>query len=89
MGLHFEILEMEVITNHMNMLFEVNPQFVIHKAVKRIERRISHDLRAEFASIKRRVHTLWSNSYFVSAVRVAPLSIVKLYIENQKMCDTL
>ena len=82
--LHFEILEMEVMPDHVHMLLEVDPQFGIHKAVKRIKGRSSHDLRAEFPSINKRIPTLWTNSYFVSTVGGAPLSIVKQYIENQK-----
>ena len=82
--LHFEILEMEVMPDHVHMLLEVDPQFGIHKAVKRIKGRTSHDLRAEFPSINKRIPTLWTNSYFVSTVGGAPLSIVKQYIENQK-----
>ena len=82
--LHFEILEMEVMPDHVHMLLEVDLQFGIHKAVKRIKGRTSHDLRAEFPSINKRIPTLWTNSYFVSTVGGAPLSIVKQYIENQK-----
>ena len=82
--LHFEILEMEVMPDHVHMLLEVDPQFGVHKAVKRIKGRTSHDLRAEFPTINRRIPTLWTNSYFVSTVGGAPLSIVKQYIENQK-----
>ena len=82
--LHFEILEMEVMPDHVHMLLEVDPQFGIHKAVKRIKGRTSHDLRLEFPWLKSRIPTLWTNSYFVSTVGGAPLSVVKQYIENQK-----
>lgn len=82
--LHFEILEMEVMPDHVHMLLEVDPQFGIHKAVKHIKRRTSHNLRAEFPTINKRIPTLWTNSYFVSTVGGAPLSQVKQYIENQK-----
>lgn len=80
----FEILEMEVMPDHVHMLLEVDPQFGIHRAVKRIKGRTSHDLRAEFPWLKKRLPTLWTNSYFVSTVGGAPLSAVKQYIENQK-----
>ncbi len=83
-GLSFEIIEMEVMPDHVHMLLEVDPQFGIHKAVKRIKGRTSHDLRQEFPWLKRRIPSLWTNSYFVSTVGGAPLSIVKQYIENQK-----
>ena len=82
--LHFEILEMKVMPDHVHMLLEVDPQFGIHKAVKRIKGRTSHDLRLEFSWLKSRIPTLWTNSYFVSTVGGAPLSVVKQYIENQK-----
>jgi putative transposase len=82
--MHFEIIEMEVMPDHVHMLVEVDPQLGIHKAVKRIKGRSSHDLREEFPWLKRRLPSLWTNSYFVSTVGGAPLAIVKRYIENQK-----
>ena len=82
--LRFDIIEMEVMPDHVHMLLEVDPQLGIHKAVKRIKGRTSHDLREEFPWLKRRIPSLWTNSYFVSTVGGAPLSIVKQYIENQK-----
>lgn len=82
--LHFDIIEMEVMPDHVHMLLEVDPQLGIHRAVKRIKGRTSHDLRAEFPWLKTRIPTLWTNSYFVSTVGGAPLAIVKQYIENQK-----
>ena len=82
--MHFEIIEMEVMPDHVHMLVEVDPQLGIHKVVKRIKGRSSHDLREEFPWLKRRLPSLWTNSYFVSTVGEAPLAIVKQYIENQK-----
>ncbi|MBQ9020792.1 MAG: IS200/IS605 family transposase [Eggerthellaceae bacterium] len=82
--MHFEIIEMEVMPDHVHMLVEVDPQLGIHKAVKRIKGRSSHDLREEFPWLKRRLPSLWTNSYFVSTVGGAPPAIVKQYIENQK-----
>ena len=82
--LHFDIIEMEVMPDHVHMLLEVDPQLGIHRAVKRIKGRTSHDLRAEFPWLKTRIPTLWTNSYFVSTVGGTPLAIVRQYIENQK-----
>ena len=82
--MRFDIIEMEVMPDHVHMLLEVDPQLGIHKAVKRIKGRTSHDLRTEFPWLKSRIPTLWTNSYFVSTVVGAPLAIVRQYIENQK-----
>lgn len=82
--LHFWIDEMEVMPDHVHLLLEVDPQFGIHKAVKRVKGRTSHVLRSEFKELTSRLPTLWTNSYFVSSVGGSPLAIVKQYIQNQK-----
>ncbi len=79
-----EVLEMEVMPDHVHLLIEVDPQLGVHKVVKRIKGRTSHDLRSEFPWLRSRIPTLWTNSYFVSTVGGAPLEAVKRYIENQK-----
>ena len=81
--MRFEIIEMEVMPDHVHMLVEVDPQLGIHKAVKRVKGRSSHDLREEFPWLKRRLPSLWTNSYFVSTVGGAPLAIARRYIEDQ------
>ena len=70
--------------DHVRMLISVDPQFVIHRAVKRIKGRTSHDLRIEFPQLKRKLPTLWTNSYFVSTVGGATPEAVRRYIENQR-----
>lgn len=82
--LQAEIIEMEIMPDHVHILVEVDPQFGIHRFVKAAKGRSSRLLRQEFLSLKRRLPTLWTNSYFVSTVGGAPLALVKQYIENQK-----
>jgi putative transposase len=79
-----EILEMEVMPDHVHLLVEVDPQFGIHHLVKLIKGRSSRLLRQEFRWCRTRLPSLWTNSYFVSTVGGAPLEIVKQYIEQQK-----
>jgi len=79
-----EILEMEVMPDHVHLLLEVDPQYGIHKVIKQIKGRSSKILRDEFPWLKSRLPSLWTNSYFVSTVGGAPLSVIKQYIENQK-----
>lgn len=80
----FDVVEMEVMPDHVHLLLEVDPQLGIHRAVKRIKGRSSHALREEFPWLRRRLPTLWTNSYFVSTVGGAPLEAVERYIENQR-----
>lgn len=79
-----DIIEMEIMPDHVHLLMEVDPQFGIHRAVKAIKGKTSRVLRSEYASLRSRLPTLWTHSYFVSTVGGAPLSAIKQYIENQK-----
>ena len=77
--LNVEIIEMEIMPDHVHLLMEVDSQYGIHKAVKRIKGSSSRGLRQEFPWLRSRIPTLWTNSYFVSTVGGAPLSVIKQY----------
>jgi putative transposase len=70
--------------DHVHLLCEVDPQFGVHRLVKRLKGRSSRLLRQEFPWLKSRLPTLWTTSYFVATVGGAPLAIIKQYIEQQK-----
>lgn len=82
--LSVEIIEMEIMPDHVHLLLEVDPQFGIHKAIKQIKGVSSRILRQEFKELRTKIPTLWTNSYFVSTVGGAPLEVIKQYIESQK-----
>ncbi|MEG5058866.1 IS200/IS605 family transposase [Microcoleus sp. A2-C5] len=79
-----ELIEMEVMPDHVHLLVECDPQFGIAKLIRYMKGRSSRYLRQEFPWLKSRLPTLWTNSYFISTVGGAPISVVKQYIENQK-----
>lgn len=79
-----ELLELEVMPEHVHLLVEVDPQYGIHRLIRMLKGRSSRLLRQEFPWLKSRLPTLWTNSYFVSTIGGAPLEVVKQYIENQK-----
>lgn len=79
-----EVLEMEIMPDHVHLLVEVDPQYGIAKLVKNIKGRSSRILRQEFRWCRTRIPTLWTNSWFVSTIGGAPLEVVKQYIEQQK-----
>ena len=82
-----EIIEMEIMPDHVHLLIEVDPQFGINRAVRSIKGYSSHTLRKEFPSLKSRLPTLWTNSYFVSTVGGAPFEVIEQYIESQERTD--
>ena len=79
-----EIIAIEIMPDHVHVLVEVDPQFGIHRLVKNLKGVSSHTLRQEFPTLKSKLPTLWTNSYFVSTVGGAPLAVIKQYVENQK-----
>lgn len=82
--LKVEIIEMEIMPDHVHLLMEVDPQYGVHKVVKQIKGYSSRILREDFPFLKSRLPSLWTNSYFVSTVGGAPLAVIKQYIQNQK-----
>lgn len=80
-----EIEEMETDKDHVHLLISCDPQFGIHKVLKRMKGRSSKLLRDEFPALKSRIPTLWTNSYFVATVGGAPLAVIKQYIKDQQV----
>lgn len=79
-----EIIELEVMEDHVHLLVECDPQYGIHKLVKRLKGSSSYLLRKEFPEARTRVPTLWTNSYFCSTTGGATIETIKQYIQNQK-----
>jgi putative transposase len=79
-----ELIELEVMPDHVHLLVGCDPQFGIHRLVKRLKGSSSHALREEFPALKRRLPSLWTSSYFVSTVGGVTLETLKRYVENQK-----
>ncbi len=77
-------LEMEIMPDHVHGLCEIHPEYGLRHFVKLAKGRSSRLLRSEFRSLRTRLPSLWTNSYFISTVGGAPLEIVQQYIENQK-----
>jgi putative transposase len=79
-----EVIEMEVMPDHVHLLAEVDPQFGVHRFVKLAKGRSSRFLRAEFPWLRSRLPTLGTNSSAVLTVGGAPLAVLTRSIENQK-----
>ncbi|KJS49728.1 MAG: transposase [Peptococcaceae bacterium BRH_c23] len=85
--LQSELIELEIMPDHVHLLIEVDPQFGVHKVIKTIKGKSSRILRKEFKELTTKLPTLWTNSYLISTVGGAPLAIVKQYIESQKVSE--
>lgn len=80
----YEILEMEVMPDHVHLLIDANPQIGIDKIIQKIKGVTAKKLREEFPSLKSRLPCLWTRGKFVSSVGSVSLDVVKKYIEDQK-----
>src|SRR5215469_10169271 len=79
-----DLIELEVLPDHAHLLVGCDPQFGIHRLVKWLKGYSSHALRQEFPALKRRLPSLWTNSYFMATVGGVTLETLKQDVENQK-----
>lgn len=80
-----DLISQECDKDHVHLVLGVDPQFGIHKLVKRIKGRSSFELRAEFSHLRSKLPTLWTNAYFCATVGGVTLDVVKKYVDNQKL----
>ncbi len=79
-----EFIEMEVMLDHVHLLVGCDPQFGIHRLVRYLKGTSSRLLRQEFPVLKRKLPSLWMNSYFVTTTGGVTLESLKRYVEGQK-----
>jgi len=80
----FDIIDMEVMPDHVHMIIDCDPEYGILQCVKHMKRVSSITLRREFPRLKSRIPSLWTRSCFISTVGAVSLEAVKRYIDNQK-----
>ncbi len=61
-----------------------DPRYGIHRPVEQIKGRSSRNIRREFPTVRSRIPTLRTNSYFLATVGGATWEIVKQYLANQR-----
>jgi len=79
-----ELIGLEVMPDHVHLLVGCDPQFGIHRLVKLLKGHSSHALREEHPALKRRLPSLWTNSYFVATTGGVTLETLKRYVQNPK-----
>ena len=79
-----EFVQVEVMPDHVHLLVGCDPQFGIHRLVKSVKGATAHQLRQEFPDLKKKLPSLWTNSYYVGTTGGVTMETVKRYVENQK-----
>ena len=81
---NFEIVEMEIMPDHVHLLIDCNPRFGIMNCVRRLKTISVNKIKKEFPRIKQKLPNLWTRSAFISSVGSVSLDTIKQYIEDQK-----
>lgn len=74
----------EVMPDHVHLFVESDPTLCVAEIVNRFKGRSSRILRQEFPSLRSRLPTLWSRSYFAATVGAVSEATIRRYIEAQK-----
>ena len=74
---------LEVMPDHVHLFVESDPTRAPANIAAQFKGSTSRVLRQEFASLRSRLPTLWSRSYFVSTVGQVSAATVQRYIETQ------
>lgn len=78
------IESLEVMPDHVYLFVKTTPVNSHHYIVQQLKGYTSRILRKEFESLRKRIPTLWTRSYYVESVGHISEDTVKRYIENQK-----
>jgi putative transposase len=79
-----KLLAVEVVPDHVHLFVESDPTICVAEIVNRFKGRTSRILRQEFRSLRSRLPTLWSRSYFAATVGAVSEATIRRYIEAQK-----
>jgi len=75
---------LEIMPDHVHIFIECDPTFSVSEITNRLKGHTSRVLREEFPSLRSRLPTLWSRSYFAGSVGQVSEATVRRYIESQK-----
>ena len=79
-----EIIQMEILPDHVHLFVKGKPIDSPHWIVQQFKGYTSRVLREEHPSIKSRLPTLWTRSYYVESVGRISERNMRKYIEEQK-----
>jgi putative transposase len=83
-GLGISIKTMEVMPDHVHLFVSSPPTLAPHYIVGQLKGYTSRILRKEFSSLKSRLPSLWTRSYYIESVGHISEATIRQYIEDQK-----
>ena len=70
--------------DHVHLFISFDPRLMLHKIIKILKGASARILREEFPSLKSRLPSMWTRSYFSCSVGHIGEAAVRRYIEEQK-----
>lgn len=78
------IEQMEIMEDHVHIFLKAKPSASPHWIVQQLKGYTSRILRREFSSIKTRLPSLWTRSYYIETIGHISEHTIRKYIEDQK-----
>lgn len=75
---------LEIMPDHVHLFVESDPTRCVAEIVNRLKGSTSRMLRREFPSLRSRIPTLWSRSYFAGSIGHVSAATIERYIAEQK-----
>jgi putative transposase len=75
---------LEVMPNHVHLFVESDPTRCVAEIVNRLKGYTSRILRSEFDSLRSRLPSLWSRSYFAGSIGQVSAATIERYLAEQK-----
>jgi putative transposase len=82
--LEITIHSLQIMPDHVQLSVEADPTRCVAEMVNRLKGFTSHLLRTELVSLRSRLPTLWSRSYYAGSVGSVSEAVVRKYIAGQK-----
>jgi len=82
--IYISIETMEIMPDHVHLFVKSPPTASPHWIVQQLKGYSSRILRQEIPSVKSRLPTLWTRSYYIESVGHISEKTIKKYIEEQK-----
>jgi putative transposase len=79
----WQVVALEVMPDHVHLFVKAHPGDSPAHLANQLKGFTSRILRAEFDSLRSRLPTLWSRSYFAATVGTVSAATVRQYIETQ------
>ncbi|MHB1275834.1 MAG: IS200/IS605 family transposase [Candidatus Humimicrobiaceae bacterium] len=82
--LQVKIVEANIMSDHVHLFIRTKPIYAPQFVVGQLKGYTSRLLRQEFASLRSRLPTLWTRSYYVDSVGKLNEHTIRKYIDEQK-----